>query len=144
MKSLALLCLFAFPALAQSNPACPGATGPNPHCTTVSWTAPAGGATPTGYNVYRATATGVCTWQGSTSGPITPPAGCAKVANSTAPTTTATDNSSPANVLAEGTTYFYVVTSANSSGESAPSVEASAKIPVLLPGVPTNPGVVAH
>lgn len=129
---------------AQTNPLCPGATGPTPHCTVLSWTAPTSGASPTSYNAYRSTATGVCTWAASTTGPITPPTGCVKVGSVNAPTLTVTDNSSPSNILTEGATYFYVVTSADALGESAPSVEASAKIPVLPTSSPTGTTAVPH
>jgi fibronectin type 3 domain-containing protein len=40
--------------------------------------------------------------------------------------------------LVEGTTYFYVVDSVNSAGESGPSNEVTATVPFQLPGAPTN------
>ena len=138
MKILCLPLILLGSALAQTNPNCPGATGTQPHCTILNWTPPASGGTPTSYNAYRSNATGVCTWAQSTSGPITSPAGCVKIGSATVPATTLVDNSSTTNILTEGVTYFYVVTSANATGESAPSNEASAKIPVSPPASPTS------
>lgn len=40
--------------------------------------------------------------------------------------------------LIEGTTYFYVVDSVNSAGESGPSNEVTATVPFSIPGAPTN------
>jgi hypothetical protein len=99
----------------------------------LAWTAPTTGSTPIGYNLYRETSAGVC------AGSLTA-SGCTKITMTpvAAPATTFTDNSSATNVLTEGATYLYVATSVNSSGESGPSAEASAKIPVLLPSSPTS------
>lgn len=146
MKSLLLVVLACVAAMAQTNPACPLATGSPAHCVDISWSAPAqgSGGTPATYQAYRSTAAGTCVWQPSASGPITPPAGCTKVGTVTVPTTTFTDNSSATNTLTEGTTYFYVLSSANATGESAPSTEVSAKIPLSVPGTPQTPTAVPH
>jgi fibronectin type 3 domain-containing protein len=89
------------------------------HSVALTWTAPTGGSSVTGYNPYRGTTKG---------GPYTvlvttPVAG-----------TTYTDTSG----LVEGTTYFYVVTSVGPGGESVSSNEASALIPVSKPLPPSN------
>lgn len=96
-------------AQAQS-PTCP--TGVN-HCAQVSWTAGTGGGAATGFNIYRANATGGCAT-------VTAPS-CTKVGSVTGSVTTFLD--SP---LAATTTYFWVVTAFNASGESGPSSEVSA------------------
>lgn len=128
-----LLLLFAgaLAALAQSNPSCPGATGATPHCIAFAWTAPTTGSTPTSYNLYTGgTVSGACSSVTATT--------CSKVASVAAPALAFTLNSSATLMLTEGATYYYVVTASNAAGESAPSVEVSAKIPVLLPSSPTN------
>jgi fibronectin type 3 domain-containing protein len=77
---------------------------------TISWTAVSGA---TSYNIYRGTATGVTTLNGT------------KVAGVTTPyldkhlTTTST-------FLAANTPYFYIVTAVNSAGESVASSQANA------------------
>lgn len=40
--------------------------------------------------------------------------------------------------LVEGVTYFYVVDSVNTAGESGPSNEVTATIPFSIPSAPTN------
>jgi hypothetical protein len=83
-------------------------TGTAPaHSVALSWNASTGA---TSYDVYRGTATGVC------SGTPTPYA--------TAATTAYTDAS-----VTAGTTYVYAVSAVNSAGQSACSTEASATIP---------------
>lgn len=79
----------------------------------LSWTAGTGAAS---YNVKRSTTTG---------GPYT--------TVGTATTTAYTDSA-----VTNGTTYYYVVTSVNSAGESANSNQASATPQVSLPGAPTG------
>jgi mannan endo-1,4-beta-mannosidase len=118
---LVLLSLSAMDVAAQC--------GAAPHCVVLTWTAPTTGGAPASYNAKRSTTTG---------GPYT------TVGSVTAPTVTFTDLSATGNVLAEGTTYFYVVTSANTAGESAPSNETSARIPTTAPTSPTGLGAVAH
>lgn len=86
----------------------------------------------TSYNVYRSTVTGGCATV-----PATLPAGCTKIASG-GTTPAYLDNSTATNPLTEGTTYFYVETSVDSAGESGPSNEASAKIPVTVPIPPPN------
>jgi hypothetical protein len=81
---------------------------PVSHSVTLTWTAST--STVAGYNVYRSTASG---------GPYT------KLNSAPAAATTYTDTT-----VQSGTTYFYVVTSVDSSGvESADSTEVSANIP---------------
>jgi hypothetical protein len=83
-------------------------TGTTPaHSVALSWNASTGA---TSYDLYRGTATGVC------SGTPTP--------YGTASTTNYTDT----NVTA-GTTYVYAVSAVNSAGQSACSTEVSATIP---------------
>ena len=81
---------------------------------TLSWYAPAGGATATNYKIYRSTSAGV-----STSG--TPLA--------TVTTTSYTDTS-----VSNGTSYHYAVIAENSTGEAEASNEADA-----LPIDPASP-----
>jgi fibronectin type 3 domain-containing protein len=82
------------------------------HTVTLNWNAVTGATT---YNIYRGTATGAETLYAS---------GVA-VATYTDPTVT------------NGTTYFYEVTAVGTGGESAPSAEVSAQIPVP-PSAPTG------
>ena len=81
---------------------------------TLSWTAPAIGA-PSSYNVQRTTTRGVY------AGSITTPG---------AQTTTVYTDATASN----GTTYYYVVSAVNSTGEGVDSTEASA-LPVVFAGV---------
>src|SRR5438445_4550783 len=84
----------------------------------LTWSAPAsnGGATITGYSVYRGTAS-----NGEDATPI-----------ATVGTTSYTDSG-----LTNGQTYFYKVTAVNSVGGSSQSNEASAT-PVAIPSAPQN------
>ena len=135
-KLIVFLFLSAVACLAQTNSACPGATGSTPHCVTVSWTAPTSGPTPTGYNVYTGgTSAGQCSTVSATT--------CTKVGSVASGVLTLTQNSSATTTLTEGKTYFYVVTSTNSTAESAPSVEVSVLIPFLVPNPPVNPTATA-
>ncbi len=89
---------------------------------TISWTAVAGA---TSYNLYWSTATGVT------------PANGTKVAGVTNPYVQTG--------LANGTTYYYVVTAANANGESTASAQASAQPtapppPAAPTGVSATPG----
>lgn len=96
------------------------------HCANLSWTAPTSGGAPTGYNVYRTTTSGGCSTVTST--------GCTKSGSTTASVLTFTD--SP---LAASTTYFWVATAFNTSGESAPSTQATGTTnPDPAPVAPTN------
>ena len=96
-----------------------GAFAQSTHSVTLNWTAPASGATPASYNVYRGTISG---------GPYV------IVGSVTAPSVSYIDTAN----LVEGQKYFYVVTSVNQGGESADSNEASALIPFSKPSPPTN------
>lgn len=88
---------------------------------TISWPAVAGA---TSYNIYRSTASGVSTANGT------------KLAGVTSPYTNTG--------LAAGTTYYFVVTAVNSAGESGASAQASAATNPAPPAVPVAPtGVVA-
>jgi hypothetical protein len=138
MKLLLSLVLFAAAALsAQTNPACPNATGPAPHCVVINWSAPTSGTVPTGYNVYTGgTTKGQCSSVTASS--------CTKIGSVTASVLTFTQNSSTTTMLTEGATYYYVLTSTNGTSESVPSVEVSAVIPFLVPGSPAVPSAVAH
>lgn len=146
---LIVLLLFSLAAFGQqTNPACPGATAPSntliPRCVDLSWNAPATG-TPTVYNVYRSTATGVCTWSNPTGiGTVTIPVGCVKIGTATPPATTYADLESASNILTEGATYFYVVSAANATGESGPSNEVSAKTLTTPLSNPTGNTGVPH
>jgi mono/diheme cytochrome c family protein len=88
---------------------------------TVSWTAVTGA---TAYNLYWSTTTGVTTTTG------TKISGVASPAVQTG--------------LTDGTTYFYIVTAANSAGESAASVQVAASTlpanspPPTVPAAPTG------
>jgi fibronectin type 3 domain-containing protein len=86
------------------------------HNVTLSWVAPVGGDAPTSYNVHRATAS----------------AGPFAVIGSPS-VLTFIDST-----VSAGITYWYEVTSVNSAGESGPSNEVNAVIPVSLPAVPTG------
>jgi len=88
---------------------------------TVSWTAVTGATT---YNLYWSTTTGVTTNTGTKISGVTSPA--------------------VQTGLTDGTTYFYVVTAANSAGESAASVQVAATTlpadspPPTAPAAPTG------
>jgi len=81
------------------------------HCASLNWTASTSG-NPTGYNVYRSLTSGGCS--------TVTASGCTKI-NST-PVTTTSFMDSP---LQATTTYNYVVTALNGSGESGPSNQFS-------------------
>lgn len=115
------------PVQVYAQVSCP--SGAN-HCAQVTWSASISGS-PTSYTVYRTLTSGGCSTVSST--------GCTKAGTVTAPTTQFVD--SP---LAATTTYFWVVTATNSSGESIPSAQVSATTgsdPV--PAAPTNVTVTA-
>ena len=106
-------------------PLCSGLRAQTPHTATLTWTWGQGdGPAATGFNVKRGTTTG---------GPY------AVVANLTGTTIrTYTDASGPGNILAPGTTYYYVVTALSGAAESLPSPEAQASIPTSVPGAPIS------
>lgn len=85
------------------------------HSVTLNWVAPAG-STVTSYNIKRGT---------SAAGPFTQ--------IGTSATTSFVDTN-----VTEGQTYFYDVTAVNTAGEGAASNTASASVPFLVPGAPTN------
>ena len=88
----------------------------------LSWTAPPnGGATITGYTIYRGASPGSETSLVTIAGNLT----------------SYTDGG-----LANGTRYYYEVTATNSQGEGSPSAEASAT-PATAPGSPTGLGATA-
>ncbi len=87
---------------------------------TISWSAVTGA---TSYNLYWSTTTGVTTVNGTKISGITSPA--------------------VHTGLTDGTTYFYIVTAANSAGESAASVQVAATTlaatpPTTAPAAPTG------
>jgi fibronectin type 3 domain-containing protein len=90
------------------------------HSASLSWTAPTTGDPATSYVISRATVQ---------AGPFT------TVGTST--TTTYVDST-----VTAGTTYYYEVEAVNSAGESGPSNEVTAVIPVSLPAAPTGLAVV--
>jgi hypothetical protein len=95
------------------------------HCANVSWTWSQGtGGSATGYNIYRTLTSGGCATDTAV--------GCTKAGTVTAPTLTFTD--SP---LAPSTTYFWVITAYNSSGESPTSTQVTAT--TLADPVPASP-----
>jgi hypothetical protein len=109
---------------------CPGGAL---HCAVLTWTASTSGS-PTSYNVYRTLTNNGC----STISPL--PTGCTKVGSATAPAVTYTD--SP---LAATTTYFWVVTGVNASGESGPSPQATGTTGAdPVPSAPTGVTVTAQ
>lgn len=99
------------------------------HSITISWTAPTSGGAPTSYNVKRSTTTG-------TEVTVT------SVPASTVPLQFVDLGISGGGI--GGTTYFYVVTSVNSAGESAPSNEVSATFLVSAPLPPSGLKAVAN
>lgn len=122
------LALIAVPSRAQAAPTCP--TGTN-HCASLSWTAPTTGGTPAGYNIYRSTANGGCANLTAST--------CTKVGSTTAPTLTFMD--AP---LAAKTTYFWVLTSTNLTGESIGSTPATGTTADDTPGAPGTIVIVLH
>ena len=84
------------------------------------WNAPgySGTSAITGFNVYRSTVAGSI---GS------------KITTTAASTTSYTDTG-----LTNGTTYYYEVTAANASGESAPSTPQQSAVPATVPGAPSG------
>ena len=96
------------------------ATGGNGQVT-LSWTAPVG--TVSSYNVYYRTASGVTTANGT------------KVAGAT--------SGSAITGLTNGTSYYFVVTAVNTTGESTVSSEVSATPQVPAPVAPTGIGATA-
>jgi fibronectin type 3 domain-containing protein len=88
---------------------------------TVAWTAAAGA---TSYNIYWSTTSGVTKTSGT------------KITGVTSPAVHGS--------LTDGTTYYYIVTAVNGTGESAPSAQVSAATPAATPTAPSAPtGVVA-
>lgn len=85
------------------------------HQINLTWAAPVG-STVVSYDIKRGTVKG----------------SEVSIGSSTAPSYVDTAN------LVEGTTYFYVVDSVNTAGESGPSNEVTATVPFSLPGAPTN------
>lgn len=85
------------------------------HQVNLTWAAPVG-STVVSYDIKRGTVKG------------------AEVSIGSSPTNSYVDTAN----LVEGTTYFYVVDSVNSAGESGPSNEVTATVPFSLPGAPTN------
>lgn len=140
MKLLIGLLFSVLALTAQTNPACPNATGAQPHCVTMTWTAPVGGAAPTSYNIYTS---------GTTSGgcAVVTSGSCTKIGSVSGnpPVTGFTHNTTPTFQYVEGLTYFFVVTAANSFGESGPSMEASATVPfVFMPTTATALACTGH
>lgn len=86
--------------------------------TTISWSAVSGASS---YNIYWSQTNGVTTANGT------------KLSNATSPAVHSN--------LAAGTTYYYIVTAVNSTGESAASVQVAATTlnPVPTPTVPAAP-----
>ena len=109
----------AIPAAPATAPAAPGGVSATPGDSqiTLSWDAVAGA---TSYNIYWSTSPGVTT------------------ANGTG--ITAAANPYTQEALTNGTTYYYIVTSVNSVGESAPSSQVSAVpiVPTIAPPAPTG------
>lgn len=103
---------------------------------TVGWTLSTGG-TADHLNFKRGTTTG---------GPYTTIGTVAIPATNPPATFTFTDTSAPGNVLVEGTTYFYVVTAADTPAvtESANSNEVPARIPFTNPAPPSGLNVTVH
>ncbi|MDD2271404.1 MAG: fibronectin type III domain-containing protein [Desulfuromonadaceae bacterium] len=90
---------------------------------TLSWSAVSGASS---YNLYYSTTPGVTTVSGT------------KISNATTPYLQSG--------LAAGTSYYYIVTALNSSGESNPSAQVSASVPAAsaAPAMPASPsGVIA-
>lgn len=112
MKKIALtiaLCLFSLAGHAST---------PGRHSVTLTWTA----STTTGvsYNLYRGTATGVC------SGTPTPFV------------TGITGTSFTDNTVALNTTYFYNVSAVGTGGESACDGEVTVQVPDITTTAPSN------
>ena len=109
----------AAPAAPAAAPAAPGALSATPGDTqvTLSWNAVPAAVS---YNIYWSTSPGVTTANG------TEIPGAANPYTQTA--------------LVNGTTYYYIVTSANSAGESPPSSQVSAApiVPTIAPPAPTG------
>jgi predicted phage tail protein len=85
---------------------------------TLSWTAPAsGGAAISGYIIYRGTSP-----DGETGAPVN-----GSLVTGTSYTVTG---------LANGTTYYFKVFAVNAVGQSPPSAEASATLPLIVPSSP--------
>ena len=105
----------AAPATTPGAPTLNTATGGNNNVA-LTWTAPAsnGGATLTGYRIYRGTAAG----------------------NETLLTSVGTGTTYTDTTAVNGTTYYYQVSAMNSVGESARSLERSA-LPATTAGAPT-------
>ena len=103
------------PVVAPSAPTSLAATAGNAQVS-LTWAASAGA---TSYNLYWSTTTGVT------------PANGTKIAGITNPAYVQTG-------LANGTTYFYVVTAVDSAGESGPSNQASATPAAPIASAPTN------
>jgi cellulose 1,4-beta-cellobiosidase len=106
--------------VSNANAAC----GTSPHCAVLSWLWSQGtGDAATGFNIKRGTVSG---------GPYV-------TVSSVGPTITSyTDLSVTGNVLVEGTTYYWVITAFNATGESAPSNQATGTIPAVPPPPPTS------
>ncbi|HTQ37169.1 MAG TPA: hypothetical protein VMH77_09045 [Steroidobacteraceae bacterium] len=110
----------AMPQLAK--PDAPTGLGATPASTQVAltWSAIAGAT----YSVYRSTSAGVAVMAGN------------RIASGLS-SAAYTDTS-----LANGTTYYYVVTASNAAGESVASGEVSATPQVAAPGAPTGLGAI--
>ncbi len=95
------------------------------HCVGLSVGAPTTGAAPTGYNIYKSSVSGGCSTLTATS--------CQKIVALTPPTLTFTDNN-----LAASSTFFYVATAFNATGEGPASAQQSATTgPDPVPNAPT-------
>lgn len=86
------------------------------HQIVLNWAVPASGDAPTAYNVHKATAA---------AGPF------AVIGSATLLTFTDT-------AVVAGTQYWYEVTSVNSAGESGPSNEVNATVPLTAPNPPSG------
>ena len=119
-RSVLIAGMLLMSALCSAQVTCP--VGVN-HCAQASWTANSVGGTSTGYNVYDSTTNGGCATLTATT--------CTKVGSTIAPT--ANLMVSPLN---KTTTYYFVITATNSTGETACSPQLSGPTGDYLPGVP--------
>jgi hypothetical protein len=125
MKWLCSIALFLMliPAI-NAQVTCPAGAG---HCVQLTWTPASTGSAASSFNVYRSTVNGGC----STVNPL--PSSCTKINSVTAPTESYID--SP---LAASTTYYWVVTAANSTGESTVSNQFQFTTTADVPLPPTG------